>query len=268
MTSMINGPAPGVAERSLGRRDVLRFAGAAGLGLAGLPALGACGGKSSTASHPGTITFQGWDYEPQLVQKNLKTFQQQNPKLKVDYTAVVSANYINKLTAEFTGKTAPDALYVYDDSLAGWVDAGYLEPLDGMPGIDETYQKLYKENAAAMTYQGKRYGLPYYTDNNALVYNADVLKKAGISRPPATWEELESQAIKIKQQGILEYPLGFTAQLQNTYWSWWWRSSSAAVSRCSTRTSTRSSRTPAACAICSPGCRVPCTRRRSWIRRP
>lgn len=211
------GPGGGMVSR----REVLRLAGAAGIGLGVLPAFSAKA-LAATTSGRKTINFQGWDYEPQLVQQNIKTFEQDNPTLKVDYTAVVSADYTEKLTAEFTGKTEPDALYVYDDSLAGWVDAGYLQPLDGLPGLDKVYGMLYHQNAVAMTYQGKRYGLPYYTDNDALVYNADVLQQVGISTPPTTWDELEQQAVKIKQAGILEYPIGFTAQLQNTYWSWWW----------------------------------------------
>lgn len=215
---------------TLSRRDLLRLGGAAGIGMAAMPLLAACGGggnsggtsNKAASTGPATINFQGWDYQPQLVQQNIQHFEQLNPKLQVNYTAVVSAQYIQKLTAEFTGHTEPDALYVYDDSLAGWVDAGYLQPIDGMPGLDKVYSMLYPENAAAMTFQGKRYGLPYYTDNSCLVYNADILQQAGIAAPPRTWDELEQQALKIKQAGILQYPLGLTAQLQNTFWSWWW----------------------------------------------
>lgn len=208
--------------KPLTRRDVLK-AGAAGIGLGALPARAAwSGSRPSTTGKTTTVKFQGWDYQPQLVQQNITHFQQLNPNLKVDYTAVVSAQYINKMTAEFTGHTQPDACYVYDDSMAGWVDAGYLQPLDGMPGLSKAYSMLYKENAAAMTYHGKRYGLPYYTDTSALVYNADILQKAGISAPPTTWDELTQQALKIKNAGLVEYPIGFTAQLQNTYWGWWW----------------------------------------------
>ena len=64
-----------------------------------------------------------------------------------------------------------------------------------------------------MTYQGKRYGLPYYTDSNSLTYNSDILAKAGITKGPASLEELEAQALKIKNAGLLEYPIGVPAHL-------------------------------------------------------
>ncbi|MGP4016199.1 extracellular solute-binding protein [Saccharopolyspora sp. 5N708] len=76
--------------------------------------------------------------------------------------------------------------------------------------------------AAAMTYQGKRYGLPYYTDSQGLVYNTDILRRAGISTPPRTLDELEAQALRIKAAGLLEYPIGLAAQLSDTAMMWIW----------------------------------------------
>ena len=49
---------------------------------------------------------------------------------------------MQKTVAEFTAGGGPDALYVYDDSLAGWAAAEYLQPLDGMPGVDEVYPNV------------------------------------------------------------------------------------------------------------------------------
>lgn len=196
--------------RSLNRRDLLKLGGAAaGLGLAGFPALAAASTSAAT-----TIKFQGWDYQPALVQQNLNNFQKLNPNIKVDYTSVVSADYDPKIITEFTGNTAPDAMYVYDTSMAGWIDAGYLEPLDGMSGLDKAYSMMYPANQKAMTYKGKRWGLPYYTDCTSMIYNADILQQVGVSTPPKTWDELEHDAVKIKQAGILQYPIGASLALQ------------------------------------------------------
>src|SRR6266550_2193366 len=58
-----------------------------------------------------------------------------------------------------------------------------------------------------MTYQGKNYGIPYYADTWAFLYNEDHLKKAGISQPPTTWAELTQQSQQIKAKGIANYPV-------------------------------------------------------------
>jgi multiple sugar transport system substrate-binding protein len=200
------------------RRQVLKFA--------ALPAatalLSACSNDKTGGAGDGTVKFEGWDYEAKLVQQNLDNFTKLNSGIKVDYTPITSAQYVQKVVAEFTGGGGPDALYVYDDSLAAWVEGDYLQPLDGMPGVDEVYDAIYPGNATAMTYQGKRYGLPYYTDSNSLTYNSDILAKAGITKAPASLEELEAQALKIKNAGLLEYPIGVPAQLSDTWWSWVW----------------------------------------------
>jgi multiple sugar transport system substrate-binding protein len=60
-------------------------------------------------------------------------------------------------------------------------------------------------------YDGKAYGMPWILDTKYLFYNTDMLKKAGISAPPKTWDELLAQAKTIKDKGIVEFPI---------VWSW------------------------------------------------
>ncbi|GAB3928747.1 extracellular solute-binding protein [Kribbella albertanoniae] len=206
----------------LNRRQVLKLAGL-GLGATATPGLlAACSNDTSGGgAGDGSVKFEGWDYEATLVQQNLDRFTKTS-NIKVNYTPITSAQYVQKVVAEFTGGGGPDALYVYDDSLAAWVEGDYLQPIDGLPGVDEVYAAIFPGNAEAMTYQGKRYGLPYYTDSNCLIYNAEILSKAGFSKPPASLEELEAQAAKIKSMGLLEHPIGLPAQLSDTWWAWVW----------------------------------------------
>ena len=49
------------------------------------------------------------------------------------------------------------------------------------------------------TYDGKVYGVPWFTDAGMLYYRQDLLEEAGFSEPPATWEELEEMAQKTAQ---------------------------------------------------------------------
>jgi len=58
---------------------------------------------------------------------------------------------------------------------------------------------------------GKYYGLPWYIDTKYLLYNKTMLAKAGIKEPPKTLDELWSQAMAIKNKGIVKYPI---------VWSW------------------------------------------------
>lgn len=219
------------------RRQFLKL-GLTGLGVMTVPLLAACQGRgeqpaptgpASSAQTPSTsgagvvtVRFEGWNYEPALVEQNLKRFMELNPDIKVEYTPIEGSQYRQKIVAEFTAGTQPDALYVRDDYFAGWVTAGYLQDLEGMPGLEEAYSRMYDFNAAAMTYEGKRYGLPYYADIVAFAYNAELLEKAGIKQPPKSLEELEEQGKKLKSEGLVQYPIAFGFKLTNDFWYDWW----------------------------------------------
>jgi len=51
------------------------------------------------------------------------------------------------------------------------------------------------------TYNGKLYGMPDLSSARALFYNKTLFKKAGISAPPTTWDEFESDAKKVTALG-------------------------------------------------------------------
>lgn len=133
------------------------------LALAGGTAAAALSGCASGETD--ALRFEGWDFEPQLVEQNLARFMQRNPAIRVEYTPITSAQFIQKITAEFMGGSGPDAMYMYDDYLASAVEAEWLQPIDGLPGVDRIHDAIYPVNAQAMSYAGKRWGVPYYTDS-------------------------------------------------------------------------------------------------------
>ena len=47
------------------------------------------------------------------------------------------------------------------------------------------------------TVAGRLVGLPWYADAGLLYYRADLLAELGIDAPPATWEDLEEQALAV-----------------------------------------------------------------------
>jgi multiple sugar transport system substrate-binding protein len=51
----------------------------------------------------------------------------------------------------------------------------------------------------ANTYDGKVWGVPWYTDAGLLYYRQDLLEESGFSDGPKTWEELKEMALKTAQ---------------------------------------------------------------------
>ena len=180
-----------------GRREFLKAAGATGTALL-VPA------QSAWAADP--INFFTWSAAVDQVKSHIAAFEQKSG-LKVNYSNAPWAQYRDTMVTKFVGNAPIDTMWVSDSWLPEWADAGWIAPIDG-------YSELTKYNAdvddfcnQSMRYKGKQYGLTYYSDYMSFFYDDSKLKKAGISAPPKTWDEVVQQSLAIKKAGIAEYPL-------------------------------------------------------------
>ena len=199
------------------RRDFLKTSALASAGLM----------TGCLRQKPEGVIFKGWPYEPDLVRENIEYFERQS-NVEVAYGAI-SGNYHDKMVALFVGKTPFDCCYVRDDDLAEWVEAGWLRTCDDLPGVDQYIDDIFDYNSDAMTYGGRRYGLPYYTDFTVWLYNEQMLEAAGFDAPAQTLDELTEQAIKVKEArvkspdgDVIEHPivLGFRQNVTG-FGDWW-----------------------------------------------
>src|SRR6185437_3183519 len=87
---------------------------------------------------------------------------------------------------------------------------GFLQDVTSRIAADED-AKVYEGAWSTVTYEDKRWGMPWILDTKYLFYNKDMLAKAGIDAPPKTWAELTEQAKIIKDKGIVKFPI---------VWSW------------------------------------------------
>jgi multiple sugar transport system substrate-binding protein len=57
----------------------------------------------------------------------------------------------------------------------------------------------------ANTYEGKVWGVPWFTDVGMLYYRNDLLEQSGFSGPPQTWDELKQMAQKVKEDSGIQH---------------------------------------------------------------
>ena len=90
---------------------------------------------------------------------------------------------------------------------AGWVPelSRYLRPLDDILPTSIT-SDVAPDAFNAGQWSGKRYGVPFTSNVMILYVNAAHLERAGISRPPANWQELKLAAAEMARDGVA----GFT----------------------------------------------------------
>lgn len=126
-----------------------------------------------------------------------------------------------KLLADFAAGNPPDLV----EEPGGWAQefglAGYLQPLDPFiaksgaeMGFPEDWQPYTVERQQV---DGKTYGVQLHLTCNLLFYNTKMLSDAGISKPPATWDEFLAAAKATSKGGVFGY-----APNQDTGYMWTW----------------------------------------------
>ena len=191
-----------ISNRRIRRRDFLKMSAAAGLAGTGLAPFG--GG--ALAAGGDSVNFFTWSAAVDQVKSHLSAFEAKYG-VKVNYNNAPWAQYRESMITKFVGGAPLDVLWVSDTWLPEWADAGWLAPVDNRPELMQYNADADDFSTKSMIYKGHQYGLTYYTDYMAFFYDEDKLKKAGISAPPATWDEVVQQSLKIKKAGLSEYPL-------------------------------------------------------------
>lgn len=164
--------------------------------------------QAGAAPTPIDLNLLAWSYSVETVQSNLKKFMADNPRIRVKYSDVSWFNYHNVMATRFVSKTPTDVVYNTDEFLEEWNAAGWIVPLeDRFPQVAK-YRRYFPQYVTdAMSYKGKLYGLPYFADTFVFIYNEEMVKRAGFSSPPKTWEEVTTQALAMKAKGISRFPV-------------------------------------------------------------
>lgn len=112
-----------------------------------------------------------------------------------------------KQTLNLSGKTgAYDLIFAQEVWLPDYASSGYLLPLDdfvkdeSLNGKDFEFRDFNPNLIKIDTIGGKLYGLPAFVQTPLMVYNKELLEKAGV-QPPKTWEETLAVAKALHDKG-------------------------------------------------------------------
>jgi multiple sugar transport system substrate-binding protein len=131
-------------------------------------------------------------------------------RARIQLESAAIENIRPKLQLSFhSGSHIYDLVYT-----AGWVPEfhRYLRPLDTEIPAGIT-SDVAPTSSNAVTWNGKRYGVPYTSNVFLLYVNMDHLARAGIAAPPTTWEELRLAAVELTRDGVTGFmmPTGHPA---------------------------------------------------------
>jgi multiple sugar transport system substrate-binding protein len=136
----------------------------------------------------------------------LKQFEKETG-IRVRMDAIDYSQLRQKQTLNLSGKTgAYDLVWVQEVWLPEYVSSGYLHPLDdfvkdeALNGKDFDFQDFNPNLIKINTINGRLYALPTFVQTPLMVYNKELLQKAGLSAPK-TWEETLAVAKVLHDKG-------------------------------------------------------------------
>lgn len=177
-------------------------------GLAAITAVGAAALASScglVGGGPGggaadgevVLRFPSWQWgQPgydEFYTEAIEEFERSHPNVKIEKIPVESASFADQMVKMHASNDPPEInqfltqLY-YQAASAGWYEE--LEPRLEETDIEANWSPFLDE---AAKFDGKKYGIWISGSSQALMYNKDMLKEAGV-QPPTTPEELLSAA--------------------------------------------------------------------------
>jgi multiple sugar transport system substrate-binding protein len=192
-------------------------------GASGSPAAGGSQPAGSSAASPagdlsGELTVWAMGTEGDLLGTLADAFMKENPGVKVSVTPVAWDQAVAKLQTAIAGNTTPDVSQMGTDMMGQFGATGAFEPAP--PDIDPSayFESAWNTNIV----DGVVSGVPWYVETRLLYYRTDIAEKAGITSPPATWDDLKTMAKAMKEKGGAKWGISLGTKNWQEYFPLLW----------------------------------------------
>jgi multiple sugar transport system substrate-binding protein len=173
---------------------------------------------SPAASVGGTLTVWAMGNEGVKLKDLAATFMTANPGVTVNVTPVDWGQAVAKLTTAIAGHQVPDVSQMGTDMMGQFAATTALEavPATFQPSI--FFESAWNTNIV----NGTVYGVPWYVETRLLYYRTDIATKAGITSPPATWDDLTAMAAAMKSKGGAKWGISLGTKNWQEYLPFLW----------------------------------------------
>ena len=196
---------------------------AAAIALTAVTGLAACGGSSSSggSSANGKVTLTWWNnanIQPLLGVFNnvIKGYEAAHPNVTIQNVPMQNEQFKTKVTPALRGSSPPDIFQQWGSGQqATQVQTGKLADISS--NVSSFIGQLGTPATEWQT-NGKWYGVPYDLHVVGFWYRKDLFQQAGITSPPKTIAELESDDAKLRAKGIAPIALGSKDGWPDAFW--------------------------------------------------
>jgi multiple sugar transport system substrate-binding protein len=166
----------------------------------------AAGSKEAPAGKAGPVTIEVWNvFDPatnvdgRSHDEKYREYEKANPGVTIKRNVMVYADLKQKAIVAGQAQQGPEVLHILGEWIPEFSLMGIIEDLTDKVKAWEDYGKFPQTTWNVATAGGKIYGVPSTASTRVLLYREDLLQKAGITKVPATWQELREAARKMTQ---------------------------------------------------------------------
>jgi multiple sugar transport system substrate-binding protein len=174
-------------------------------------------GSAPAVDVSGDLTVWAMGNEGELLGTMAGLFMEENPNVNVEVTPIAWDQAVTRLQTAIGGGQTPDVSQMGTDMMGQFVATGAIEPVG--EGIDPS--QFFEGAWNTGIIDGVAYGVPWYVETRVLYYRSDLAEAAGITEPPATWDDLKAMA-KALQEGGAEYGIGLGTKNYQEYVPFLW----------------------------------------------
>lgn len=205
---------------------VTRRAAAAAAAAAGALLIAACGssggssgGSGSSASGTISVVMAQYSSHTKPYWTSLVSrFEKKYPKIKVNLKVIDWNTLLQQVPTMIQTRSYPDVLNF--NAFSTFASSGLLRPASQVlsPSVQADFEPSF---LGSDSIKGTQYAIPWIASVRALGYNKQAFAKAGISSPPTTWAQLETDAKKATKAGYIGYCLPLGSEESQAEWSLW-----------------------------------------------
>jgi raffinose/stachyose/melibiose transport system substrate-binding protein len=175
-----------------------------------------CGSQSPSASKPVELNLLD-SFLPNLSESynvslniKIKDFEAKHPEIKLIRDQSSSDVLDTKVPTLGAANQLPDLFAVRSSWTPRFADAKEVMPIETLMKDDKTFMEGFIPGMLDdFAYKGSHYGIPWQAmPISVMYYNMNLLKKAGISKIPATFDEMLADVKALKAKGITPIVMG------------------------------------------------------------
>lgn len=177
---------------------------------------------TGAAGEPVTITWwhiQTEEHQVALWQGLADEYMAANPNVTIEITALENEAFKTKLTTVMQSNDPPDIFQSWGGGVMNeYADAGLLKDITADLAADGWGETFAPGALGLYAYNGVNYGVPRDAGIVGFWYNTELFAQAGITEPPATWDEFIAAVEALKAAGITPIAVGAGDKWPAAFW--------------------------------------------------